>query len=98
MAEYIMQILRSQLMVVFSWGFNNPTAITNGLRFWVQGFKYKGSVEIVYNEGKDLFEVTLTNTKETVKDVYLDCLVNVIDGLVERCDKYKERVTQEYNL
>ena len=35
MAKYIMQILRSQLMVMWSWGFNSPIAIENGLRFKV---------------------------------------------------------------
>ena len=47
MAEYIMQIFRAYAMVVFSWGFNTPTAIANGLRFKVQGFKFKGTVEVV---------------------------------------------------
>lgn len=46
MANYIMQIFRAYAMVVFSWGFNAPTAIANGLRFKVQGFKFKGAVEV----------------------------------------------------
>ena len=46
-------------MVVFSWGFNTPTAIANGLRFKVQGFKFKGTVEVEYNEGTDLFRCSL---------------------------------------
>lgn len=33
MAKYIMSILRTNLMVVFSWGFHYPIAIKNGLRF-----------------------------------------------------------------
>ena len=99
MAEYIMTILRSQLMVVFSWGFHNPKALPDnrGLRFQVKGFKYQGSVEVIYNEWRDLFEVSLSNGT-LVEDVYLDNLVAVIDGLVEKCDKYQERVTKEYNL
>ena len=99
MAEYIMTILRSQLVVVFSWGFHRPSALPNnkGLRFQVQGFKYQGGVEVVYNEGRDLFEVSL-NDGTYIEDVYLDNLVAVIDGLVERCDRYQERVTKEYNL
>ena len=98
MAEYILQILRSQLMVVFSWGFHRPTALPDdrGLSFLVDGFKYKGEVQVIYNEGVDLFEVVLTNTGERVEDVYLDCLVNVIDGLVERVDNYKESVRDFY--
>ena len=98
MAEYILQILRSQLMVVFSWGYHRPTALPDdrGLSFLVDGFKYKGEVQVVYNEGVDLFEVVLTNTGEKVEDVYLDCLVNVIDGLVERVNNYKEAVRDFY--
>ena len=53
MAEYILTILRSQLMVVFSWGFNSPTRLPEdrGLRFNVEGFKYTGAVEVIYIEG-----------------------------------------------
>lgn len=101
MAEYIMQIFRAYAMVVFSWGFNTPTAIANGLRFKVQGFKFKGTVEVVYNEGTDLFEVKLIkNGKvvETVEDVYLDSLVDVIDYRVEKVDNYKQRVIKTYSI
>ena len=97
MAEYILQILRSQLMVVFSWGFNSPNTITNGLRFKVQGFMFTGTVEVIYNEGMDLFEVHLSDGRVET-DVYADCLVDVIDGMVERTDDYRERVKKEYGL
>ena len=61
MAEYILQILRSQLMVVFSWGFHRPTALPDnrGLAFQVEAFKYTETVKVIYNEGTDLFEVHL---------------------------------------
>ena len=100
MAEYILQILRSQLMVVFSWGLHNPQRLPNdkGLRLNVQGFKYTGIVEVVYVEGKDLFEVNLTNNGTKVEDVYLDCLVSVIDNLVEKTSNYKQSVEEEYGV
>ena len=102
MAKYILQILRSRIFIVMSWGFHNPVAIENGLRFNVQGFIHTGKVEVVYNSGLDLFEVRLLNTdgsiKEQVSDVYLDCLVNVIDNLVEKTNNYRERIKQEYNV
>lgn len=101
MANYIMQILRSYAMVVFSWGFNNPTAIENGLRFKVQGFKFKGTVEVEYNEATDLFDIRLIqNGKvvETIEDVYLDSLVDVIDNHVEKVDNYKQRVINTYAI
>ena len=84
-------------MVVFSWGFNSPIAITDGLRFKVQGFKFAGTVEVVYNAGTDLFEVHLSDGRVEA-DVYADCLVDVIDGLVERTDNYEERDKKEYEL
>ena len=98
MAEYILQILKSQLIVIFSWGFHNPQRLPNGLRFHVQGFKYKGTVEVVYNEGKDLFEVRLIDNGINVEDVYLDNLINVIDNLVEKTSNYKQSVEEEYAL
>ena len=97
MAEYILQILRTQLMVVLSWGFHKPQRLPDdkGLSFMVDGYKYQGKVKIIYNEGADLFEVHLDNG-EIVEDVYLDQLVGMINGLVERCDNYDERVKDDY--
>ena len=100
MAEYILEILKSQLMVLFSWGLHNFKRLPEGqgLSFQVEGFKYQGKVVVMYNVGTDLFEVILAKTGEKVEDVYLDCLVNVIDGLIERTDNYKERVETEYGI
>lgn len=102
MAEYILSVLKSQIFVLLSWGFHRPVRLENGLRFQVQGFIHRGSVEVVYVEGADLFEVRTLNADGSIKqkeeDVYLDCLVNVIDGMVERTLNYKERVEQEYKL
>ena len=99
MAEYILQILRSQLMVVFSWGFHSPTSLPNdkGLSFMVDGFKFQGKVDVIYNDGADLFEVHLSNG-HVEEDVYADCLVQVIDGLVERTNNYKQSVEELYCL
>ena len=99
MAEYIMAILRTQLMVVFSWGFNSPKRLPDdkGIIFNVEGFKYRGVVEVSYNIGSDLFEVHLSDGTK-VEDVYLDNLVEVIDSLVEKTTNYEQRVQQEYAL
>ena len=87
MAKYILQILRTQPIVVFSWGFHNAYPICNGLRFSVNGYLHQGKVEVIYCEGVDLFKVNLLNADGCIKqqesDVYLDCLVNVIDRMVE---------------
>lgn len=101
MAKYIMQILRSQLMVMWSWGFNSPIAIENGLRFKVQGLKFKGFVEVVYNEGWDLFDVSFIKAGKVVKTidgVFFDMLVETIDNYVEKTSDYEKRVKEEYSL
>lgn len=102
MAEYILSVLKSQIFVLLSWGFHRPVRLENGLRFQVQGFIHKGAVEVIYNDGLDLFEVRTLNADGSVKqmegEVYIDSLVNVIDGMVERTANYKERVEREYKL
>ncbi len=102
MARYILRILRSQLMVMLSWGFHSAYAIENGLAFYVNGYLHKGKVEVVYDEGWDLFTVRTINRDGTVKQqeegIYLDCLVSVIDTMVERCPDYKERVEKDYSI
>jgi hypothetical protein len=63
----------------------------------VDGFKYQGRVQVIYNEGTDLFEVHLENGR-IEEGVYLDQLVNVIDGMVERCDNYDKRISDAYSI
>ena len=101
MAKYIMSILKTQLMVMFSWGFNSPVAIQNGLRFKVQGFKFRGIVEVVYNEGSDLFDLSFIKRNKVVKSiegVFFDSLVEVIDDYVEKTTDYEKRVAAEYSF
>ena len=101
MAKYIMSILRTQLMVVWSWGFNSPMAVKNGLRFKVQGFKVRGVVEVVYNEGSDLFDVSFIKADKVIKTIYgvfFDMVVETIDNYVEKTLDYEERVKAEYSL
>ena len=104
MAEYILSILRTKLMVVFSWGFHRPTALPNdeGLAFKVNGFKHKGWVLVKYDEGKDLFDVELRdkslNVIRNIEDVYFDQLIHVIDHAVERTSDYEKRVKRLYNI
>ena len=103
MAKYIMTILKTQLMVVWSWGVHNPVALPNneGLRFKVQGFKFRGIVEVVYNEGSDLFDVRFLKANKvvnTIEGVYFDMLVDTIDDYVERVPDYEQRVAAEYSI
>ncbi len=102
MAKYILAILRSQVMIVFSWGFHAAMAIENGLAFRVQGYKHQGRVEVVYDEGWDLFIVRTINRDGTIKEqqegVYVDGLVEVIDRMVERTPDYASRVRKQYGV
>ena len=96
MANYILEILKTNLMIVFSWGFRSPRAVKNGLSFMVSGFKYKGEVQVIYNEGKDLFEIHLPATSKIIQDVYFDQLIEVIDNEVEKIANYEQKIKSEY--
>ena len=100
MALYILQILRTELMVMMSWGFHSAYAIEDGLAFYVNGYLHKGKVEVVYNDGYDLFTVRIINKDGSIKTVqdgvYIDGLVDCIDRLVEKCPNYAERVRETY--
>lgn len=99
MAQYIYSILSSQIFVMMSWGFENPVTIRNGMKFKVSGFKFQGDVEIVYNEGQDLFDLAFINSKNerhTLLSIYFDQLLEVVDDFVEKTENYKELVQQTY--
>jgi len=102
MAKYIYQIIRSSSIIMFSWGFSNPTIIENGLSFHVNGFIHQGIVKVIYNEGEDLFEVQLltkeNELKESIESIYFDQLVEVIDNHVEKVANYNEAVNKEYGF
>ena len=103
-AGYILSIFRANPFVVMSWGIN-PASITIvevGVKFHVQGFIHTGFVQVVLNEGKDLFEVTLFSeegeTLKTIEHIFVDNLISVIDDAVEKCENYEERISQEYGI
>ena len=101
MSKYIYKIL-SQPTIMMSWGFHSPIVIKQGLRFSVDGFILKGQVQITYNEGADLFDLTFftedIQIRNTINGIYIDELVDTIDRHVERVDNYNERVNQEYGF
>jgi len=101
MAKYIISILKTNIPVIFSWGFNSPVALENGLRFNVNGFKHKGKVAVLYNEGLDLFNVEILTSGndviETITDLYFDQLIEIIDYRVEMVVNYNESVRAEYS-
>ena len=103
-ANYIFSIFRTNPFVVMSWGIN-PASITIvevGVKFHVQGFIHTGYVQVVLNEGEDLFEVTLISeegeTLKTIEHIFVDNLICVIDEAVEKCENYQERISQKYGI
>ena len=108
-ASYILELMRYFPATIMSWGIDNSSyrlatdANGNyGLQFHVQGFKHKGTVQILYDEGSDTFLYhLLSETGETVKtrtDIYLDELIPAIDDAVEKVENYSQRVMAEYGL
>lgn len=100
MAEYILKILSLRKITLMSWGFNSPKVIKDGLEFNVNGFLHQGLVQVIYQQGIDLFKIRIVvNENEQVKEiteVYVDELTDVIDQNVELVEDYRERVKQEY--
>ncbi len=99
--NYILQILKSRMNIVMSWGFHRPMGLENGLMFQVNGFKHQGTVLVKYNEGLDLFEIHLIDKSDKIikefDHIYFDQLVEVIDNAVEKTDDYQDRLNKLYN-
>lgn len=104
LARYIWSILKTQIAAFMSWGVapKSMKVIDGGIEFHCQGFKHTGKVQVVLDEGKDLFEIHLISESgelvKTVEDVYLDNLVSVIDENVEKTDDYEKRISETYNI
>lgn len=104
LAKYIWSILKTQITIFMSWGIEPKSmkVIDGGLEFGCNGFKHAGKVQIVLDEGKDLFEVHLISENgekiKTIEDVFLDNLVSVIDENIEKTEDYKERICREYGI
>lgn len=102
MAGYIWQILKADLPIIMSWGIDpgSVKVIEGGLEFHVQGFKHTGRVQIILNEGTDLFEIHLIpdskGEEKIIEDVYVDMLVSVVDEYVEKTEDYEKRISEEY--
>ncbi len=77
-------------------------AIEREMKFHVQGFKHTGMVQIILDEGKDLFEIHLIPDSEgerkIIEDVYFDMLVSIIDENVEKTDDYEKRISDTYDI
>ena len=102
MARYVLAVLlNSNRSVFFSWGVTETRVIENGLQFNTNGYIHQGKVQVVYDEGADLFTVRTLNadgtTKEEREGIYFDQLQETVDRLVE-CDNeeaYKQAIEDD---
>lgn len=88
------QIKATDPMALMAWGAKDFVNNGKGLRFKTSGMTpWKGNVNIILDEGKDLYEVHFlrvrkvkgvptVKTDKVVTDVYCDQLVSVIDEFV----------------
>lgn len=94
----IANTIRQQLMglgkiKVWSWGANSWKAISDGLSFKVQGFKFRGIVTITLM-GNDTYTIRLIKRNKLVEEftnVYFDEMVDLIDYQVEFTDEDYEK-------
>ena len=92
----INDILDSRLNVVWSWGLHNKRVIPDGVKFDVQGFKFKGEVKVLFDyarsakNGETTFRVVIGEQIST--GVKADELIDFIDERVEKVDNYEEAV------
>lgn len=85
-ARQVMLILGADPMTVKSWGFNSPIDIPNGLEFKVKGFKFRGTVRVTYDAGKDSFNISFISKNDlvrTIPDVVFTSLIESVDRVVE---------------
>ena len=92
----INDILSSRMNIIMSWGLHNKRALTDGVRFDVQGFKFTGEVKIIFDFARSA-ETNLTSFKVQIGDevttgVTADELIDFIDERVELVDNYEEAV------
>lgn len=102
LANYILSIIKSDLLLAICWGFSEPKVIKNGLMFSVNGLKHEGRVKVIYNAGKDLFDIQLLSEnnelKETIEGVYFDLLVQNLDSHIEKIENYNLEVRKMYGM
>jgi len=95
MARMIWKILQSsrqplKWMICFS----TITALPTGTSFQVQG-KMKGTITVLYDEGKDLFNITVSPDNPhqqpiIQEDVFSDMLVSTINAAIMESDNSGE--------
>ena len=92
----INDILSSRMNIIMSWGLHNKRAITDGVGFDVQGFKFTGEVKVIFDysrsvkNGETIFKVVIG--EQVYTGVKAEELIDFIDERVEKVDNYEEAV------
>jgi len=101
-AYLILSAIEIDAVKMFSWGFGVEKVIENGLQFKVCGLKHKGRVKVICNKNTGLFDIQIIGKKNSIKnsieDVSLDKLLNVLDLQIERVENYGEVISKMYGL
>lgn len=100
MKKYIGNVIIPTLLIadkyiVMSWGVVEAKVIDYGLEFEVNGFKFQGTVRVVWTGNGDTYNVIYLKDGKVEKvdsNISNDKLVDTIDNYVEKTDNYEEDV------
>lgn len=92
-SDIISSILLSETYIVMSWGMSEASELENGLEFVVNGFKFTGTVRVVWTGNGDIYNVIYLKDGKVVNvnnNISNDKLVETIDNYVEKTENYAE--------
>ena len=91
--DQIQYMFNQNCNIIWSWGPRNYTRLNGkGFSFRVSGRHFKGYVSLTVNDS-DLYDIDFSNNRGNLKDsitnVYVEDIINVIDGKIENVSIYK---------
>lgn len=90
--RFLMLLFIAESNIVASWGINGLKLQKESILFSVQGHHFTGQVQISYNTGADLFDISFLQDNITTGQrtgVYFDELIDYIDRKVEYIEAYQ---------
>lgn len=85
-ATHIMNILRSQPMVIILWNISNTIITYYGLKFSVEAFKFRGQIEIIplHDNSYDIVFMERNKIVNIISEVEDSQLVYTIDNYIDK--------------
>ena len=100
-AESISNMLESEVLLGYEWGFHSPRWAFNKFSFYVRGIEFTGKVEIIGTETCDRLTITFTNSRgEELKRIHKVFPCELVDTLcfhIDGSDSWKV-VKQKYYI